>query len=70
MMMILTVDNMAKRYGLLPSEVLTKASTFDLVIMDASLAFERHVNKDPNTPPDVDESVLMDILESTRGNKV
>jgi hypothetical protein len=66
--MIMTIDNMGKRYGLLPSEVMNKATTFDLVILDAAIAFERDANRDPNTPPEVPEEDLLKILEKTRGN--
>lgn len=32
--MLITVDVLAQRYGLLPSEVLNRASTFDLRVME------------------------------------
>lgn len=32
--MILTVHNLAKEYGLLPSQALATASTFDLYVLD------------------------------------
>ena len=34
-MMLLTVHNLAKTYKLLPSEVLGRATTFDLYILDS-----------------------------------
>ena len=66
--MILTIDNMGKRYGMLPSEVMHKATTFDLVILDVSMTFERDANRDPNTPPEVPEEDLLKVLEKARGN--
>ena len=66
--MILTIDNIGKRYGLLPSQVLSQATTFDLVVMDAAMSFEQYVNRDPNTPPDVKEDELIKIMERSRGN--
>ena len=39
------IDHMAKRYGLLPSEVLERASTFDLVIMDMSITYENYLQR-------------------------
>ena len=66
--MILTIDNLGKRYGMLPSTVLQQATTFDLVIMDAAMAYENHANRDPNTPIEVPEEDLLKILEKTRGN--
>ena len=32
MSMLLSIDALGKRYSLLPSEVMSKASTFDLVV--------------------------------------
>jgi hypothetical protein len=43
------IDTIGKRYGLLPSEVLTRADTFDLYIMDAALTFENYHNKKANS---------------------
>ena len=39
--MMITLDNMAQKYGLLPSEVLDRASTFDLAVMDISTRWQR-----------------------------
>jgi len=43
------IDTLGKRYGLLPSEVLKKADTFDLYIMDSAMTFEHYHNKKANT---------------------
>jgi hypothetical protein len=40
--MILTVNNLAKTYKLLPSEVLERASTFDLFVLDVATRYTRH----------------------------
>ncbi len=45
MALILTIDSLGKRYGMLPSEVLERSNTFDLYIMDASLTFENYHHK-------------------------
>ena len=42
---ILWIDTLGKRYGMLPSEVLVRANTFDLYIMDAALTFENFHHK-------------------------
>jgi hypothetical protein len=34
MALILTVDGLGKRYGMLPSEVLERSNTFDLYILN------------------------------------
>ena len=35
-----TLDRLGHRYGLLPSEVLSRASTLDLHILDVALSYE------------------------------
>lgn len=42
MALILTIDGLGKRYGMLPSEVLHRSNTFDLYIMDAAMTFENY----------------------------
>ena len=66
--MILTLDNLGKRYGMLPSQVLNQASTFDLFIMDASMSLEHDAKRDPNQAPAVPEEELLKILEKSRVN--
>ena len=50
----MSIDLLAKRYGCLPSEILVRATTFDLVIMDVAMSYENHRQKtqDPNYVPD------------------
>jgi hypothetical protein len=59
---ILWIDSLGKRYGMLPSEVISRANTFDLYIMDAALTFENYHHKkamnngrDPMPDYNVDE---------------
>ena len=44
--MMLTLDNMAERYSLLPSEILKRADTLDLEILDVSAKFSHHKETD------------------------
>jgi len=39
--MILSLDHLASRYGLLPTEVLSRASTFDLFVIDVSAKYNQ-----------------------------
>jgi hypothetical protein len=39
---MLTLNNLAKEYGLLPSEALSRATTFDLYVLDLSARYFRH----------------------------
>lgn len=71
MVSILQLDGISKRYGLLPSEVLSKGTTFDLYIMDAALTFENYHNKkaanggkDPI--PDYTQDELMTLLNKSK----
>lgn len=43
---MLTVDNMAERYSMLPSEVLVRADTLDLEILDISAKFSHYKETD------------------------
>jgi len=68
------IDALGERYGKLPSEVLDKASTFDLQVYDIAVSYrnwlEKKANtKDPNelyNPNDL-EKMMKDFKES-RGN--
>jgi hypothetical protein len=63
MALILTIDSLGKRYGMLPSEVLERSNTFDLYIMDASLSFENfHHRKSMNNGVDPSPDYTTDEL--------
>jgi hypothetical protein len=59
------IDRLGQRYGLLPSEVMSRATTFDMVIMDISLGIENyHRDKDkPGFIPPISEEELLKIKE-------
>jgi len=40
--LVLVIDTLGKRYGLLPSQVMREANTFDIFIMDAAITYENH----------------------------
>lgn len=65
MSMIMAVDTMASRYGMLPSRIMQDANTFDLVIMDAALGYQNYLRdkSDPNHIPDVSEDELLRIKQ-------
>lgn len=69
---IMQIDTMGKRYGLLPSEILRRADTFDLYIMDAALTFENYHKKKANSknglapPPDLTSEELLQILRKDK----
>lgn len=43
-MMVLTLDNLAYRYNLLPSEALERATTLDLYVLDVSSRWSKYQN--------------------------
>jgi hypothetical protein len=56
---------MGQRYGLLPSEAISRATTFDLVIMDTAMTLEHHAQESakPGYIPDVGVEELLKIKE-------
>jgi len=64
--MLLSIDALGKRYSLLPSEVMTKASTFDLVVLDAALGYQSYIQdqaEGKKAPSNVKQEDLMAVLE-------
>lgn len=45
MVSLLQIDSLGKRYGMLPSEILSRGNTFDLYVMDCALTFENFHHK-------------------------
>jgi hypothetical protein len=56
---------MGQRYGMLPSKIISEASTFDLVIMDMALTYERHIHDSTQDGyvPEVSVEELIKIKE-------
>jgi hypothetical protein len=70
MLTIMQIDGLGKRYGLLPSEVLSKANTFDLYILDAALTFEQyHHKKAMNNGKDPLPEYTVDELQKIANQK-
>jgi hypothetical protein len=70
-MMIVTLDSMSTRYHLLPSEVMDRATTFDLWIMDAATAFHEYQRKkaenggrDP--APKLNQEQMLDMIQRVK----
>jgi len=65
---ILRVDSLGKRYGLLPSEVMQRADTFDIFVIDAVMSFEDYYKKKSNNKhglppaPDYTQEELLNML--------
>lgn len=71
--MIMLIDTMAERYGMLPSEVMTKATTFDVFVTDTAIGYRNYIQDKANgknteyNPSDYSQDDLMTILKETRG---
>jgi hypothetical protein len=64
---VLWIDTLGKRYGMLPSEVIGRANTFDLYIMDMALTFENYhhkksMNGGKNPIPDYTTDELLEMV--------
>lgn len=69
--MILTIDTLAERYKMLPSEVMARSTTFDLYIMDAAMSYHNYQNKKANNhgvdpTPELTQEEMLDIIRKTR----
>jgi hypothetical protein len=63
------IDTMAERYGLLPSEVMLRANTFDVFVVDTAIGYRNYLqekangnNTKPYNPEDYTQDDLMNIL--------
>jgi hypothetical protein len=62
-----TLDTLGQRYSLLPSELLTRATTFDLEIADIALSYESYKrNKAQGKTPEIRQDVLQQAIDATR----
>lgn len=70
---MLMIDTMAERYAMLPSEVLTRGNTMDLLIFDACSSYKRHLQDRANGAPlkteDFNQDELKQIMEDSRNGR-
>jgi len=70
---MLMIDTMAERYAMLPSEVLRRGNTMDLLIFDACASYKRHLQNKANGEPlkteDFDQDELKKIMEESRNGR-
>ena len=70
--MMIMLDSMAERYGMLPSEVLNRATTLDITIMTAAITYSNEQiakANDPNYVPKINEpsqAEMLAMLEKVR----
>jgi hypothetical protein len=68
--MVMMLDSIAERYGLLPSQVIDSASTFDLFVLDTAIGYRNMLQEramDSNKKPgDYTNEELLKILEGEK----
>lgn len=64
------IDSIAERYGMLPSEVLARATTLDLHIVDAALSYRSYQQRKAQgeVADEYTTDELARMMESFRGN--
>jgi len=72
--MVVSIDKLASRYHLLPSEVLDRATTFDLYCMDIGIRYthvEEQKRKGTYKPskPNISSEEMKSLLERTKNGK-
>jgi hypothetical protein len=67
------IDTLGERYGMLPSQVISQASTFDIFVADTAIGYRNYLqdkadgkNK-PYNPSDYTQDDLLKIMGETRG---
>jgi hypothetical protein len=58
---------MAKTYGLLPSEVAQRATTFDIMVTDVYTTWENYKNN-PNDISNYDVDALAELVKQGKGH--
>lgn len=59
---MIAIGHLAKTYGMLPSEVMDRASTFDLMITDVYATWENHqLNKSSGRAPSTSDYKIEDL---------
>lgn len=71
--MIMLIDTLGERYGVLPSEVIRRANTFDVFVADTAIGF-RNMQQDramnagkPVDPSSYKQEDLLQMIKDTRG---
>lgn len=65
--MITTIENIAHRYGILPSEAMRRATTFDLVILDAVMGYQNTIREQQEKEADPTRYSPEDLVKISQG---
>jgi hypothetical protein len=71
--MIMLIDTLGERYGVLPSEMIRRANTFDVFVADTAIGF-RNMQQDramnsgkPIDPGTYQQEELLQMVKDSRG---
>ena len=68
--MIVTLDNLATRYHCLPSEAMTRATTFDLHVLDVATRWSNRQHEMASTGrapvPQLSQERMLDMIQRVR----
>lgn len=69
--MILSIDGLAKRYKMLPHEVLSQASTFDLYVMNTAISWQNQqqqiaINGGEKPLPKLSQDEMRAMMDNVR----
>jgi hypothetical protein len=71
--MFLAIDSLAERYGMLPSQVMEQASTFDLYVINASMEWRSRqqalAEGGYKSAPHLSQETMKEMLESLKQGK-
>lgn len=65
---MIAIGHIAKTYGLLPSEVAVRATTYDLMITDVYTTWQNY-QQNPNEASNYKTDDLQSIMERAKGGK-
>lgn len=74
-MMLLTVHNLAEKYGLLPSEIMDRATTFDLHCLDLNARYTRYQQEQEErrqgkkSTPQLTEQEMKSMIERVKNKE-
>jgi hypothetical protein len=68
--MLVTLDSLAQRYKLLPSEAMTRATTFDLYVQRVANGYQRYQEQiakgGPKPPPSISQKQLQAMVAAAK----
>jgi hypothetical protein len=68
--MVMAIDAMSSRYGLLPGEIMARATTFDLFVYDTAVSYINYAQqKADGKAPEYKQEDLLDILRKNKKNE-